>query len=782
MAMSFSDSGAYLKSISLLKDAVEENDNDLAFLKRMSGKGDETPEIVYLFDTNICEAFFNRQPLNAGSTGFRGLFNPDQADLIDNMWPRLLFEGTLPGQQTSILVSPEHWNEIFDRIDYLTKQTIKDISMPEIAGQVRELAEFAKDPEALVKKAGEMNLSVSLNQLANAVDFGERVVTLFGNRPDGVRRLNALDNWGPWGRVRDKVRYEDYRFWRREIKRYRSRNKQSDNIDNDALTIASIEALYRLAGPTKKSRFIFVTSDRAIISAIVNNFGRLRESGLPNFIRSPNNYMPLVNFRFVHERLYAQHAKDGDGTRSEASEDFIREVETALDVALYRRPGGSKAARSHNDGWKKAKNHWSQAAKLLSYAGARYFAEDVEGPEIARIRKLLKFFETPAALETLTSQLRDTLDHIKEDHARQNTTATLEGLGAEIREGGGINVSEARRAPIRIIDVDPLKRIFDQTDPELARIKSIDQLLDRLAIAGEAQKSFVDKVASSIDKGWRSAKTRTETLLLAACINFSAGRWVSARLCAGLASAGSQNHVLLREARFAEALSLRMTLMSRREFTDAWNLLNANLADGQRDLATERDRMERGALLLTAAVNQAIECATPFERVSEREDPLDIIARDKIPSEFVRGLKDTQNATATIESDFLTATDLETASELYLRGKSNIIGALVASYFLNDLLPVDPDPPIETKIANALHDVETARKDFGRPERALPAVYAATARVIINPTKDNLQALGDIVSKYGDDPGNERKYWTMPDRIEVDFLYKNAKNLVELFG
>lgn len=784
MAAKSSDSGAYLKSISLLKDAVDENENDLAFLKRGIGKNSGHAEIIYLFDTNICEAFFNREPINAGSTGFRGLFNPQQADLIDNMWPRLLFEGTLPGQKTSVLVSSEHWNEVIDRIEHLTRRAIRDIKIPGIADKILDLAKFEKDPEKLLKRAEELNLSASLNDLANAVDFSDRVTTLFGDRPGGVRRLNALDNWGPWGQVRDRVRYEDYRFWRREIRRYRSTRQQSDNIDNDALTIASIEALYRISDTGKRYRFIFVTSDRAIISAIGNNFGRLRENGLPNFIRSPNNYMPLVNYRFVHEQLYPREKGD-DGAHSEASEEFMREVETALDVALYKRPVRNGAAHLRDAGWKKAKNHWSQAAKLLSYAGARYFAEDVEDPNIALIRKFLKFFETDAALQTLTGQLRDTLDHIKEDHARQNTTAQLEGLAAEIRDGGGINVREARRAPIRILDIDLMKRIFDQTDPELARLKSIDHLLDRLSTVEQSQKPFVDKISLSIDRGWRSPRTKAETLLLAACINFSAGRWASARLCANLAkqalSDSPPNQILLRETRFAEALSFRMTLMSRREFTDAWNLLNANLADGQRDLAAERDRMERGALLLTAAVNQAIECATPFERVSEREDPLDIIAQDKIASEFERGLKDTRSATATIESDFLTATDLEIAGELYLRGKSNIVGALVARYFLGSLLSIEPIPEPEAEIEKALRDLESARKGFSHPERALPAVYAGTARVIINPTNENLDALGVLVKKYRGNSDPRHQYWTMPDRIEVDFLYKSATNLVELF-
>lgn len=774
------DARAYLKSVELVREAIEENAADWRFARRSQQQGRSTPEIVYLFDTNVCEAYVSPGgAFHYGRIGFRGLFNDTEADLIDRMWPRLLFEGTLPGQIGSIMVSPEHWDELANRIKTLLSKQIGTLADGRLPDAIQKLSKFSGDYTELVAQAEALGLASALASISETIDLRHRVRVLFGDRPDGKRRLTSLTRSEHWAAAEDKVRYEDFAFWRAAIVKRLEKNRRKDRtIENDALTIAYIETMYRAMDTTRRTKFVFVTADRAIIEAIADNMARLTEAGIKNFIRSPDNYMPLVNYRFLEDRL--MHADEQGPDWDTAN--FIREVEMALQAALEPNSDSENGRIDKTkEGWRSVKDRWSKAARLLSYAGATYFAADDEHAS-TKTRHVLELFQSPDVLKTLASQIYETLDHIQEDNARQNMIVTLERLVKEMRSIGSVNRRDWRRAPIRLLDVNPLAGLASDTSTRIEQFRSMDAFLDRIA-EGEADHGrLIQGLIGDINRGWETGESRHEALLLAACIYFSARKWTSARLCAQIARTGISRavrnyRIWEREARFAEALSLRMTLLSGREFRTAKELLNANLALPNHDLAKERDRLEKGALLLTASVMQAIEFATPFESLGRKQTMIEVIERSKVADEFDDGYDDTVAATRNIEDSFLSAQSFEEASHLIVRGKSNILGALVAKHFLSE---VSNSIATLYELEFALEASDAAHDEFGFSERALPSIYSAAARIILSPTRERLTAFEALIIRYQDN-GKDAVYWTAPDQIEVEFLRRSVTRLVE-FG
>lgn len=766
---------AYLKSVELVKEAIEENEIDWRFARRSTQESQPSPEIVYLFDTNVCEAYVRPNgSFHDGRIGFRGLFNKPEAELIDKMWPRLLFEGTLPGQRSPVLISPEHWDELGHRIKVLLSEQMDNMMESRLPEAFLKLSNFKGTYTELVAEAEALGLASALASISETVDFGQRVKVLFGNRQDGRRRLTSLANSEYWIGASDKVRYEDFAFWSAAINKHRDKHHQKQRaLENDALTIAYVETMYRMMDTTSRAKIVFVTADKAIIYAIAENYGRLSEAGIKNFIRSPDNYMPLVNYRFVEDRLL--HAEQL--TSDKDTNNFIREVETALQVALDPDLAGDNTYKA---GWQSARAQWSKAARLLSYAGANYFTEEAS-PRVEQTRAVLALFQSPDALKTLAGQIYETLDNIQEDNARQNTFVALEGLVDEVRSTRSLNRSEWRRAPIRLLDVNPLVSLTSKSTLRVEPFSSMDKFLDWIAEGSGDQGELIQNLIVDINQRWKAGESRHEALLLAACIYFSARKWASARLCAQIAQAGITRGVRdyrlwEREARFAEALSLRMTLISGREFRSAKLLLNQNLSLPNRDLAKERDRLEKGALLLTASVMQAIEYATPFESLGDKQSMLEVIERSKIADEFDDGFEDTVAATRNIEDGFLSDRSFDEASHLIVRGKSNILGALVARHFLPEVSHL---VATRENVAEALNNSDAAHEEFGFKKRALPSIYAAAARIIIEPRKEGLSEFEALLAQYGSE-GKDEVYWTGPDRIEVDFLRRSVTKLVEL--
>ena len=630
--MSRGDLSSYFRASNELRLALRRNREDNAF-------GVRPRRIVYFFDTNIALSHLLDRHLESSSP--LGSLMDAEASIVSNRLSyQYMFSGKLPGMldADTPIISQPHWNELLPRVRERAADIQHRLGQIEmLTGDERERLRALRDrPLELVTAANEIGLDRIIDQIKAATSFRKRVQSVIGGQNP---RLVPLDRSPLWESVQDKVLAADVRDWTYLITQARRPEDRdaSENIEADARTLASIEALYRenvdAIGPTAQLRFVFVTSNSAISQAYRARRDDLAASGVPDFIRNPLVYHPLLNFAAMHRALSADAA---------ANEDVMRvflDVQSAVGALFPRDADESDSADVR---WRRKWNlednikRWSSAAESIAAANIAMFVDDTAGEPTAQ--EIASYFESDDLFFAVSREVHRTIADIEEDHARHMAEASLDRLTRLLH--GHERRHRERRAPMSFpATLDVLQGVRPRGGAA-SSIQTLDDLLAHLSHGNGADggPSVADAVAEALRDRWNEPANQ----LLAAAIHMIVGAWESAISCADAcvqtARRRDAHAPLAREARYCKAVSYRMLLRTQREIQLAREALNENLSARRRDpLLFLRDSVERSTLTLSACIVHAIEKSgiVPERRGRQltplvRDDDLQVLFDDEV--------------------------------------------------------------------------------------------------------------------------------------------------------
>ena len=781
----------YLRSASELKRSIAINTADYRFSQRKDAR------VVYIFDTNICETYLTpgRQLLPPDAS-YRGLFKGSASNIMERLASRFLFEGQLPGQHgDSVYLSPPHWNETLRRITSIERSLssyAQQFSIDHVEERLQSLKAYRDRPRELLTAAEDQGFAEILKSLASASSLDKRLQTLWGSRQEERPRVRSLEYSDVWNEAVDHVNRQDYRFWQLKLnearaerkekhksKKRNSKTKSHMNVDNDAMTLAAIQALYRehekATGPNPKLRFIFVTGDMTLLRVVEKNHERLDLEGIHHFVRSPSTYMPFINYEYLHEQLF-----DGHGDFEE-TEDLVRDIGGAVRavLALQKEENPLSTFSQSVIDFRENIDRWSHLANLIAIVGASYFKEDFDDDE-HDAREIADLFQNEWVISAAVDRLNGRISDIRADHTQQIAMVAIERLSKRIPDNPDDKVARLRRSPLRLLDTSILAPLRLTGDPDFQGISDLEEFLDSLANTSKSdnQITIAQTAIVKLKDAWKDKSLLTQTYLLAASIYFSVGAWESARVCADICIRQLREKDQfkgqdLREAQYCKALALRMNLRSERDYEDARSLLTENMADGERNnLAFERDKIERSALILTAAIVQSIEQRKPRD---EEDDDIDaeFLEDEEIAAEFKRGITQTREAIQTIEDNFMVESNLKIASLIALQGATNLVGAAIFNYFLN-IASVRTMPIDITNEAKALRQL--LRNTDSAPTFTAQ-LYLKCADLISSPSRSGFAELESFMEKIR----SSYVDLTWTDSEEQEFLMEEMGRLSRIF-
>lgn len=740
----------YFGASRALERALTANRADTAF-------GTRPRRIVYLFDTNIAVSYLMQEDRRRKAM-LTSLLKAEAAELSGELTYQYIFSGKLPGMDETgtALISPPHWNELIRKLRERADNFDHGSRARRITDDERARLRQAKDrPLELVKVAKSIGLDKIIDQIRAATTLKNRIDATIGGLEAPLRPLNRSPLWD---KIHDKVQTADKREWEYLITEARSADTrdESENILNDARTLAVIEALYRenvdAIGEEAGLRFLFVTSNSAIRTAYNRRRSELAADGIPDFIRSPLVYHPLLNFSAMNRALSANNAV------SEDVHNVFLDVENAIG-ALFPQDefaDGDTSDERWGRKWNVEDNimRWSSAAESIAAANLRMFLDkNVREPTI---QEIAQFFENDDLFIAVGKTVRGTIGAIERDHARHMATASFEHLVEKLRQPGGIG--QERRAPLSFPSGLDVFQVLRQWAPEALRhIHTLDGLLDQV----KRDQRVSDAIALALRKHWDDPSVQ----LLAAVIYMIVGAWDSAVSCADLciktASLRDSHADLAREARYCKAICLRMTLGSPREIQQAREALNENLAALRRDpLIYLRDMVERSTLMLSACIVQAIEA---FSGVMKRRvrPSKPLIEPDQTKAVFDTALRDLDLALENLATDFI-GTDGDPALVAAIIGQAavNRIGAeLFRRYFGEDISARHEDlERIFAKMEDLLSDLPLYKLPL------MGRIYRGVARVELGLDEDPRAIIDSL------DRRSEVTKLTYGDELEYDYL------------
>ena len=766
--MSAAPFGRYLQAANTLRNALRQNTRDSRFANEQNGT------IVYLIDTNIVEAFLRSDQMvliKERDSDLSTLFTEDAAKIVEQLTAYFLFEGDLPGQmKASVYQSPAHWNETLHRVDVLAQNAIGEVTVAnaELSDAVyRELLPLAGNPTELITRAETLGVAKSLQKLADTVSLTGRIKRLWQDDERKVRRLQSLQQSPYWTAAIDSIRREDFAFWSNKLRQKRGGDDKTPSIENDAMTLAVMQALYRehpeSIGPQATLRFHLITAD-AVLATVIEECGeRLVQEGVSPFVRPPTVFIPLLNFGHMNREL-----RKDDDTKS-----VFQEIDSAVRALLPFDRGQAMTSRRQSVDIAENVKRWSEVARRVAIVGARYFEEDF-GEHDRNWRAVARLFENPEVISTAGRLLRETIIEIKSEHTQQATGAAIAELATKVRAGRKRHeptaAADSRLFP-KFLDVEILRPLRGLPGFEPQSLTRLELFIAALKADADANtKGAIEQVVARLRSTWRDPSLSGPSYLLASSIYFSTGAWESARVCADLCrrSLGSKNKntsIWEREARYVEALALRMTMRSRTEVELATKHLLKNMAaaTAKTRLAYLRDRVEHSALMMTASVVQWIENSTPMEDFGEDGARIDLMDAGDLRSEFDEAVGQTSEALEELRHNFDDSSPLAIASRIRVQGGANLLGASLFAHFFF----------MESK-----EGVDKAREQFEKllqetNSTASPGmeVYLRCARLIASPSSEGVRKFRDYVAL------GVRKL-SEPDKIEQGYLSDRVNSLV----
>lgn len=793
-------SRAYINASRRLMQYVAINRSDSEFAKH--------GEIVYIFDTSVLEAYWRREP-NAigGRYGIDALLTENASRYSSWIALKFLFEHRLPGMEGAAFLSPAHWNEAFDRLSKLETEIRQGFKTKTAGGEkgekpgvdeaarldakLKSLLAKSSNPLDLIEEAKKEGLDDDFTKIMAAISSSERVKRLFVNGRSGeasVRDLTFCDRY--WNPTDYPVRHEDFRRWNAKIAMRRAemdaerraairpvqqgdgsrhdspksdsaKSDNSRNNENDAITLATIQALYRdhkTVGSDVKTLFVFVTPDAALHAAFQDLAPQLAEEGVPYFLRHPQIYTPLLN--------HMNMSNDATATRYGVQKlrRVFEGVETALDMLFPFAETDQTVAQQIGSLQLPLEDNiasWSRTAETICLANSHYILSDIGG-EYVSAENIAKLLSTPDVREAAATSVSGDIALIRDDHIQTMSALALQSLASiKLTEGAPLY-----RAPVKLLDIDIPAALGIHVDRRQVRhMAPMDALLRSLSADDTAQ---FQRIYHDMRNAWHDPARRAAAQLLASCIYFAVDAWDSARTCAelchdGLQSAQQRRSPWKREARYCEALAIRMQLRSGSEVTRGRQLLLKNLATAPQSLAKLRDMVELSALVLTAAIVQTIE--DDLQHVSVDTPFINLIDRGELSADFEDALQDIDDVLRDLEN-FETESDDGTATRVRLQAETNRLGGLIFHHLIGARL--SPEPVDRNAMRKALQNLE-ATLDSSRNARSMTArTYTEVAKFLLSMDREaGARALDLLTASKLRDVELSRA-----DQAEIDFFVR----------
>ena len=484
-------------------------------------------------------------------------------------------------------------------------------SLPKLTHSVLHQLQQIADPHDLVASLKVIFPDEALKALKSSPAIERRLRMAFTNEPARVRSLEA----SKFTDVSDIVQRADFNDWRSRLRRLRTeaihaaskRHLPKDdtaNVEADAWTMAYLQTLYRDSNSCNENRrvaFLFVTADLSIIKAAEEKEDILLEEGIPNFVRHPRVYSPILN--------PSSMAVVGLKKRAHARElaDIFYEVEAALDrLLVFGSPHGSPVEQASAMSLTRNLDRWASAARELFSINAHFFAEDDEA-----FREVARLCAEPAVLQAAGKRLKKTVSDIKMEHVRIQTARALSDLTDllvdEARKGG--EAAADKRIPLKLVGVD--RDIHKLLHPSWWSLRgcndastvdhdfgSLQSLMDALGSRGNEENGHQDikLIGDKLVSRWDHPVTQ----LVAAGLYLQLGKWQSAHDCAArcqtLILAGQEHETTegwlkdtaakqrwRREANDCFSLTGRMLLRTISQFIKAKNILQTNISEWEGD-------------------------------------------------------------------------------------------------------------------------------------------------------------------------------------------------------
>jgi len=585
----------YLRSAENLRRSIERNRDDNAFVE--SGG-----EIVYVFDANVFVFHADLNDEKRLTRDFDRLIgqpprNP-LAKAVERLTADFLFSGGLPGQAGTGYISVPHFEEVLLQ----TERVARDLRHGDRrhratldAAQRGELAAIIGSDEPAAVKLERLGYVLPGAWLANLnakAHFTKALRSAFLDQPGNLVPLDREE----WGRAASVFTAQELNLWSNHLPK--SPRRQQEAIRDDAQTLQTLVNLTRERREEDGRRFVLVTADEELDRAVQK---RLSEDlcDVPNFIRSPRDFLPLMNLKAMGNALGSGSI---DRETTAAFERVFETLDSALDWLIAPGNAGADPDRT-DDHLAKIEGAWLAASRSATILNADHLAAGAD--EI--FQHVADFIDHEGGA-TAARLVEASVEEVRRRHVSLVLDSALSDLALARRGHGG---DRPRRVGLQLIG--------DLFSTLLPSDVSLNDFLDRTVELGKLPNDVFERL--NRDPG------SYDVQLLSCAIFVAAERWAAGidfgSRALELAIRHHPGSVARRtEAQYLLALCLRFSLRNANQFKQAMRLLDGNLRTyaerrqgGRATLLRRlRDEMELGNLLLAASVAQEISRTTSGRR------------------------------------------------------------------------------------------------------------------------------------------------------------------------
>ena len=756
----------YVSSALALKESIYRNKQDTVF------SDDPDREIIYIFDTNIFvfEADINdnrRLTADIDNLVGRGPRQAELARVLERLTANFLFSGRLPGQkdQKSYITIP-HLEEALEvarsiarRFDSDGAGTPSPLAEKDVRDRVSSVLEGVGSTREKLRELGKLLPSTWLKALDAKAHF-RRVVREAFVEPGSLVPLDKI----AWGKAAGLITHSEVQPWFNALPDPSS-ERSLEHIRSDGITLATMTKLYlddrASRGLNRERLYVLVTTDRAMAAAVKRRLPILRAQGIPNFIRTAGDFLPLLNLNTMSVAL--SQAPAGHELRR-AFENVFASLTLAVDwIALMAREGSSGTHLVlERDPVKHLQKTWANISEYIALLNAPYVKD------VAWMFEGLREYLTPENKVVAASLVEDSVLKVADHHLLIVLDSTLAGLK--------INKEEQASGPRRI-HLQVLGDIFSPLIPDGDLDRYLNCVIEDGCLTAEVRLA-VEQVTEKAD-----------VQLLAACLFIAGDQWSLASQAAsrGLQALEAERHVspYRFDARYLVAHCLRFSMRTDSELQRAEQLLNLNFQSYQAHEDTSglawrrrlRDEIEYGSLLVTAAVLQALTPTPAGHRHIGDEVGWFLFAGVDGHAYLVEGVKRLKSALDELEEAQPIGTrpkrsnhDAQFFSSLRRQATTNLVEA-----FIFERIAPGLQGDSETFAEDEIHElVSRLGKIIEAPGEAASLllthyIYYWRARALLATSRNERQDSVDSLNRYLGDVKRTHKL-PLIDMIEFQFI------------
>jgi hypothetical protein len=741
------DSGTYFNAAKSLKRSLIRNREDALFCEKPKH------EIVYVFDTNVFVFHANLKddyPLNRN---FNALVGDETSSPVSRAIERLtanfIFSGQLPGQQRGRgFISVQHFEEVMIQADKISKalsrapnREMSNFRVEAVSAQVKAILDGEATIETKLRELATIVPAAWVESLTPAVQFSSAMRAAFLSDP---QRLTPLDR-EPWGWDASQVTSADVDFWREAL---RPPSKHSEMLTRDAETLATMVNLYRndeeSRGDRRTRLYLFVSGDDSIARAVREKGPELRHLGVPNFVRLPQDYLPLLNLSAMREALAPAGFSEKMRNEFKTVFDTLASALEWVDIAvadgtdfseLFRKTGALGAVQQC----------WQAISQYVTVLNAYHFVRDTK-QIFGELGDLMASSEGAIAA---ADRVRDTVLEVRDGHL---AIVIQSAIAAIARDSGNRQGPRHMRAQIKLIG--------DLFGSLLPQGMSIGVLLDNAIRDGKLAPETFDIL--------RRIPKKLESRLLTTCLFVAAERWRSAEQVAEYAVELTRKRSIGRpevtEAAYLHALCLRFGMRRRTDYERARRHLEGNLRAYRQQqgnplafLRRIRDEIELGSLMQTAAIMQGI--STHQSKGPARGRALDLLGTKRPATaifESARRIREALDGLLDAEPFEFPRRGLsqEDGSALIASLKGQATANLLAAYIFERLVPgLQAEAlavPDATDLLHEMAERTLSLRQSGHEPRTTPWLYQCVATALHTTDLDVANRAADEAAKLID--------------------------------